>query len=127
MRQQWLYKYPVCDLLNAAKRKHEHHVSRLKWWMEKRQEVFNAIRSDDGLQISESLVAQYAKTGYLSSGPEVTINPELKKQLGECTDKISIHKNLVDDYAGYVDLLNSRPPQEQFDLQIDDWKFFFGS
>lgn len=110
---------------SAAQAKVDHHRSRLKWWTEKRDEILTQIKSD-GLQVSESLVAEYAKTGYMNCRAKVTIDPDMQEKLNECVSKQDEHKMCVSLYDPYVGVLSDRSDTETLELNPDDWTFFFG-
>lgn len=125
MRSEWKFSYAITNLFNAATAKRDHHKSRFDWWTSKRGEVMDQIK-EDGLQVSESLVSQYSKTGYAVSEAEVKIDPKFQKQLDECVSKMKHHKSKVDSYQVYVEVLGSRPGGDSLELNVDDWTFFFG-
>ncbi len=125
LRSEWVYPYTVDKILAAAKHKRDHHKSRHEWWSKKKDEVFCTIR-EGGLEISESLVSQYSKTGYGAAQAQVKVDPELQKKLDECIGKLNLHKSLIDSYSAYVEVFESRPSGECYNLHIDDYQFFFG-
>lgn len=126
LREKWLFTMTVGGVYDGAKAKYDHHQSRIEWWRAKKDEVFAKIKGDGGLKISESLVAQYNKTGYGNAGVGVEVDPELQKQLDECVRKIGEHKVKADSYHAYVEVLANRPKTDTLDLTVDDWQFFFG-
>jgi hypothetical protein len=107
----------------------DHHKSRLEWWKVKKEEALQKIR-DGGIEVHESLVSQYSKTGYTGGGhvaeAQIMVDSTLQKDLDECAGKIRMHQAKIEDYSAYVELLSKRPQNDRFDLHMDDWQHFFG-
>lgn len=133
-RDEWTFKYTANELSAAAAEKHRYHKSRVVWWTAKKGEVMTAIK-ETGIEISESIVDELAKSGYstannnmnaMRNGPQVKVNEDLVRKLMECVSKIAAHEVRVSTYEGWNQALCSAPAPTAFDLNINDWLFFFG-
>lgn len=125
LRDKWTFGMKIGEVLAGAKAKRDHHNSRVAWWEAKKSEVFATIK-EGGLKISESLVSQYAKTGYATASVDLEVDPDLQKKLDECVRKIGDHRAKADSYAAYVEVLSTRPGGDTIELAVEDWQFFFG-
>jgi hypothetical protein len=126
-RHEWKFMYTADRLLGAATTKKAWHESRLHWWAKKRDEIKETIKSE-GIEIDESVA--FGTETYLSNksthrGSTVSIRNDLVKDLTECVNKVSEHQNKVKDYDAWMQVLTSQG-QATFDLNQDDWLFFFG-
>lgn len=123
----WKFSYTADKLLAAALIKKDWHEGRLKWWAAKRDEVKETIKAE-GIEVDESVAfgtdAFYShKSGH--RGASVSIRNDLVKDLTECVQKAAEHQSKVKDYDAWIQVLGSQG-QTTFDLNQDDWLFFFG-
>lgn len=128
LRHEWVYRYPVSELLAASKTKLDHHKSRLAWWQNKKEETFQKVK-EGGIEVHESIVAQYAKTGYSNTGSHsatIMVDQTLQKDLNECAAKIVEHSGKINEYSAFVQVLSNRPADDRYDLELEDWLYFFG-
>jgi hypothetical protein len=125
-RSEWTFPYTADKLLEAATVKRSFHAGRLEWWQNQQKQVEDKIRSE-GIEIDESVAAGksdfHSNTTYRA--PTVSIRNDLVVDLRECNEKISEHKTKVKDYDAWTQVLASQG-QSSFDLNQDDWLFFFG-
>ena len=120
-RQNWEFEYTAGVLADAALKKKEYRESRAAWWQEQQEIIMSKIKSD-GLTITESVAAKYNTSA--TYGPELSIDPELKKKLAECHEKIREHLAAVRDYDGWFQVLNGNK-ESRVQLKHNDWLFFF--
>lgn len=131
-RTAWKFSYTADKLLEAAKIKREYHESRLKWWLDKQEEIKTKIK-EEGIEIDESLAFDHAKDGRLGTasnnfnyrGPVASIRNDLLTDLNETVNKAAEHRGKLRDYKSWEQVLASQG-QAAFDLNQDDWLFFFG-
>ena len=124
-REAWIFSYQGQALADAAQAKIKHHSERLEWWKQKKNEVTATIRSE-GLEVDEKIALQYSnpKARDWDRGGEVLIRNDLRKQLAECFEKLSYHTETINEYEAWFQTLSAHPEQ-QFELDINDWLFFF--
>lgn len=128
-RNEWEFTYKGVALLKAALAKKKYHGERLKWWMKKKEEVLSTIRKS-GVEVNESIVDELRKSGYSTSnnvnvaGGTIRIRADLVAKLQECSTKVDAHTGLVRDYDGWTQAFGDSK-DDDFDLQIGDWLFFF--
>jgi hypothetical protein len=120
-RSGWKFSYAADKLLAAATTKKNWHEGRLKWWDDKKKEVMTSIKAE-GLEIDESVALGYSNS---SRNTSVNIRTDFLRDLNECIGKISEHKTKLQDYDAWTQVLASQG-QASFDLNQDDWLFFFG-
>lgn len=126
-RTSWDFTYTADKLFVAASAKKEWHESRLNWWMSKRDEIKEKIKSE-GIEVDESVAS--GTDAYLSNksshrGASVSIRNDLVVDFHECASKVTEHQNRIKDYDAWVQVLESQG-QASLELQQDDWLFFFG-
>lgn len=131
LRDEWRFTHTAEELLTAATAQRDFRAGRVKVWEDKKQEVITRIR-ESGINVNDSIAAEMsANPGkYLSThgrrGPQITIDATMQADLDECFSKIQHHRELLDQYAAWVQVFDSRDATETFELQHDDWMFFFG-
>lgn len=131
-RGLWKFPYLADKLLAASIVKQDYHKDRLKWWLDKQDEIKEKIKSE-GIEIDESLAVDFVKdrTGSASNnfsnyrGPVASIRNDLLNDLGECVSKSNEHRGKMRDYNAWEQVLSSQG-SASFDLYQDDWLFFFG-
>ncbi len=121
MRDKWNFPYTADKLHDAAIAKHEFHTARLAWWTKKKEEVMTQIKAE-GLEIDESVALGFSNSGRNTS---VSVRNDLLRDLNECVAKVNEHTAKVKDYDAWIQVLKSQG-QSSFDLNQDDWLFFFG-
>lgn len=121
-RTGWEFNYKASDVLRGATDKLNHHKARTEWWAKKKAETVARIRSE-GLEINES-VADLHSNSY-NRGASVQVRNDLMRDLQECGEKGREHREKSDDYAAWVQVLESQG-EAHFPLHHDDWMFFFG-
>lgn len=128
-RNEWTVPYTGLTLAGAAEAKKLFHKERHEWWAEKRAEVIEKIKSD-GLEVTDSIVDELSKTGYANTasmghGPTVQIDAALQNHLAEAHSKMKQHEKLVKEYDAWAQMMHSQR-DAIFNLQLDDWTYFFG-
>lgn len=122
-RKDWQFEYNTKQVLQAARTKALHHADRLKWWESKQSEVMTKMR-ESGIEITQSLAMQYqSQPGF---APNVSIKPEVQRELTECFQKINEHKSKQADYECWVEILSATNDGHNLSLDHDDWLHFFG-
>ncbi len=122
-RSQWKFDYTASKLLEAAKKKKEHHEARYEFWLSKKKEVMEKVK-DGGINVVESLGGyQGGKSGYMD--PEIEIDAALRKGLEECHTKLKEHERKIRDYEGWIQLFLAQP-EARMPLDQDDFLYFFG-
>lgn len=128
-RNEWTVQYTGAKLADAAKAKIDFHEGRLKFWGGKKGEVMAEIRAE-GIEINESIADQlnasnaYATTS-MGHGPSVTIRNDLLEKMQEAHGKVGTHEGLIKQYQAWAQMMVAHP-EAVFQLQHDDWMFFFG-
>src|SRR6266446_1614774 len=124
-RTLWKFSYQANKLLEAAEIKHNWHEGRLNWWVKKREEIKDKIRSE-GIEIDESVANndENYKFSTAHRGTSVNIRNDLLVDLNECISKVKEHQAKIRDYNSWIQVLASQG-QSSFDLNQDDWLFFF--
>ena len=120
-RNLWKFNYTSDILLKAATEKLNWHKERHDWWSSKKEEIMTIIKAS-GLEIDESVAMGYSNSGRQTS---VNIRTDLLKDLNECVSKIDEHKRKIADYDSWVQVFENRG-NFAYDLDQDDWLFFFG-
>lgn len=124
-RASWRFPYTADKLLKAATDKKGFHETRKAWWETKRDEIKADIR-EKGLEIDESIAhgsPKFSASNYRD--PIVQINNEMLRDLQETLEKVREHGDKVKDYDAWCQVLASQG-QVTFDLNHQDWLFFFG-
>ncbi len=125
-RTSWKFSYQADKLLEAAELKRNWHEGRLNWWVKKREEIKDKIRAE-GIEIDESVAyddEHYKFSSNVNRGPSVNIRNDLVVDLNECVSKVKEHQAKIRDYNSWIQVLASQG-QASFDLNQDDWLFFF--
>jgi histidinol-phosphate/aromatic aminotransferase/cobyric acid decarboxylase-like protein len=125
VRDEWKFTYTASKLAEGARAQKAFRESRVAWWTEQKAKVMAEIR-ESGLNVSESVAASISN--YATSamnGPQVTINADLQRKLGECHTKIGTHTNAVAEYDGWIQVLDANAEQ-RLELTQADWLYFFG-
>lgn len=123
-RDDWVFDYPVLELLAAAKTKQEIHQAKLKWWTEKQAEVMQNLR-ESGIDIKDSVAAGYAATKGIFR-PQVVVDPGLQRDLIECREKMRHHTELIENYKSWIQIFQDTKLVHTLSVDHDDWQFFFG-
>jgi len=128
-RDDWVVPYTGNALLAAATGKLEFHEGRRKWWGEKKEELIGKIRAE-GINVTESVVDELGKLGYHTSnaaigGPTIQIDAGLAAQVREAAQKVHEHDGKIAQYKAWMQMLEAHQ-NANFDLDHDDWMFFFG-
>lgn len=133
MRNSWKFSYSVFEVLAGARAQLEYHNTRLVFWNKKREDILAKIK-DDGIKIDESVIEKLAASGStysnfgLNNGPQVSVKQEYLEELNECNSKITQRRASVDQYTGWVKILETEGDSHRvLELEHDDWNFFFKS
>lgn len=124
-RDEWKFEFNAETLSSAAKDKAEIHNQKRNWWEQKKAEVMQKIK-DSGIEVQDSVAASYSNTKG-SFGPQIKIDAGLQRDLTECQDKIMQHHNKNISYAGWFLIMSKASPDDVFDLDYEDWLYFFGN
>lgn len=123
-RNEWSFEYTASQLAAAAEKKKNHHLQRENWWKSQKEETVKRI-SETGIQVHDSVAAQYSTAKSSGFGPQVVIDPTMERDLQECQQKIAVHNTLASEYEGWrqVLIVNAETP---LSLDHSDFLFFFG-
>ena len=121
-RNKWQFRYPCGELAEAAKKKRNTRIERLKWWEVQKEKVMAEVRAS-GIEVSESVAAAYSNTKALM-GPQVMVRHDLQTKLTECHNKIIEHSTAAREYDGWQQILSNASGERE--LTSDDWLYFFG-
>lgn len=130
-RDEWTFTHTAEHLLSAATAQRDFRAARVKVWEEKKAEVIGRIR-ESGLTVTESLAdgmgsasPKYNISTHSHRGAQITIDPTMQADLNECTTKVREHRELEKAFAAWVQVFEAHL-NKSFDLDHDDWQFFFG-
>jgi len=122
-RKDWKFEYQGNQLRDAAIKKRDEHITKRDWWIGKKQEVIMQVPKT-GITVHDSVAAGYSHTKG-AFGPQISIDPALQQDLGECHSKIMSHDQYVREYDGWVQVLTANVTA-RLPLNHDDYMFFFG-
>jgi hypothetical protein len=124
-RNDWTFDHTAARLAEAAEAKVKHHEARLAFWHDSRASVLAAIRTD-GIEIDEKIVMgfQTPKAQDWQRANRVSIRDDLRAQLDECHDKLRWHTEHLEQFKGWLALLNANP-EARLPLDGEDWRYFF--
>lgn len=120
-RDKWVFQITPDKLLAATKARVEHHTKRLEFWRGCKESTLAELK-DKGLSVADSQAAGTSNTRY---GALVVVDPTYQRQLNESHSKIGEHHQHVVTYSGWVEVLSANP-RPSYDLNADDYLFFFG-
>jgi hypothetical protein len=128
-REDWKVPYSNMELAKAAEKKIGVHNDRRARWLKKKTDLIEEIKNK-GITVTESVVDELMKMDYSNAtrafgGPTVQIDAGLQSQLIEATRKVHEHIAKRDEYRAWHAMMTGIPGQ-QFELDHDDWMFFFG-
>lgn len=129
IREDWKVQKPAKELLDAAVFKTGFHEGRITFWRGKKDELIVKLKSE-GINVTESLVEEMGKASYISTrayghnGPNVQIDQGMLAQINEAQGKVTKHEELLSEYRTWSEML--KDTNKTFELDYDDWKFFFG-
>jgi hypothetical protein len=115
-RGDWLFVYPVGEVLAGAQGKLAYHEKRVTFWQAEREQAVEAVKGA-GFQVRE-----YEVTG--GKDTQVVVDPTLQARLGQCSGKLREHQAKVKEYRQWVATLETQRPEEHIDLTMDDALFF---
>lgn len=130
-RDEWTVPYDGKALLDAACEKAKFHETRKDWWARKKEQLAEELKTT-GVTINESVVDEIGKLGYTTmanvggrAGPDVQLDQKLVSQLRECYAKVNEHVTKIAGYKAWMQMLEAHQ-SARFDLDNDDWMYFFG-
>ncbi len=123
-KHEWEFEFTASKLKEGAVTKKEIHTKKLAWWEQKKKETMDKVRAS-GIEIRDSVAATYSNTkgGF---GPQIEVDGGMQRDLTECQSKIMEHSNLVQQYDGWIQVLEANN-EARLKLHHDDWLFFFGN
>jgi hypothetical protein len=125
LRNSWAFKFNAKKLVEAAKKKAEHHKARLKFWEGTKEKVMAEVR-ESGIEVSESAAGASYQNSTRGFGPQVMVRVDLQTRLTECHNKLQEHAAKIAEYEGWVEVLEGNP-EDQLQLNSDDYLFFFST
>ena len=123
LRNEWKFNRTAVELAEAAKAKNAHHLERMAWWEDQKAKTMAEVK-ESGIEVSESLATQYSNTSAMG-GPQVMVRNDLQKKPSECHTKIQEHDKKAREYDGWAQVMTAAVPAT-YDLNNDDWLYFFG-
>ncbi len=124
LRDRWVFEYTANKLAEAATRKREWHKGRTEFWKAAKDKVMGEVK-ESGIEVSESAGGGNYTSNSLRNAPQVMVRNDLQQKLTECHQKIQEHLAKTQEYDGWVQVLNGNP-EARFQLNSDDYLFFFG-
>jgi predicted Zn-dependent protease len=130
-RGQWKFAYSGAALAIASQIKVDYHKSRLEFWENRQKEVEEQIQKS-GIKIDKSQLLRIANNtsqGFSASNAysrqsTVEIDETMLRDLNECIEKVRGHRQLFDDYRGWLQLFNAQK-DSTLKLHHDDYLYFF--
>lgn len=119
-RTHWAFNYKAHEVLAGAKIKQAFHQERLAFWQQKHGEVKGKIK-EDGIDFEESLSNMHSNS-YRQTG--VSVRDDLMRDLQECNQRVSVHRDKIDGYEAWIEVLSSQGAAS-LELTQDDWLYFF--
>ncbi len=124
-KQFWQFSYTVAQVLAGAQVKLEWHKGREAHWSKTKEEVIVKIK-DEGLEIDESLAGSGSNVNY-GRRTEINVRNDLMRDLHESDGKVKEHAAKVQEYGGWVQVLEAQKPADTLQLTQADWLYFFHS
>lgn len=124
-RDQWEFPYPADMIMHAAQNKLRWHTARLEVWV-RTQKVLEDKIQQEGIVIDRG--AEPESMSYSNKhmgGPQIRIDDVLVHHHRQATNKITEHKNRVDSFKTWIEILGSQG-KSAYPMRHDDWMFFFG-
>lgn len=127
-RAQWVFLYTAGQLAHGAQKQKDYREDRAKAWERAQEKVMTEIRSS-GIEVTEDVMAQlqisasYSKSGGMR-GPTVSINQDLADKFNKCVGKVKEHKDLAEQYEGWIQALQAQPEKE-LEVTQQDFLYFF--
>ena len=115
-RNEWLFRYTVGELLAAARARLAHHEARRVWWNDE-YAAAAAKAKTAGVEVRE-----YDVTG--GKNAQMVFDPALQGRVNECSQKRESHRKSAEGFAQWVAVLESQPPGNTFDVNMDDALYF---
>lgn len=115
-RTDWLFSYPIEQVLDGAKSKLVYHEARGEFWRAEREKAVAAVKSA-GFEVRE-----YEVTG--GKDVQVVVDQTLSARLQQCSAKIREHVGKIKEYRQWVAVLATQRADEHIDLHMDDALYF---
>lgn len=123
-RNDWKFQLPAKDLLDAADGKAKVHQAKKEWWEKKKAETIAKVK-ESGIEVHDS-IASYVSNTKGDYGAQIVIDPTLQRDLNECHGKIQIHDATAKSYVAWVKILGLAKPTDTYELDQQDYEYFFG-
>ncbi len=123
-RSEWEFEYTASTLADGARKQKAFREGRVVWWTNAKAEVMTRVK-EGGIEVSESVAAGLSNYSTQKSGPQVLVRHDLQQKLTECHGKIIEHQQAVDEYDGWIQVLENNP-ESRLKLTQADWLYFFG-
>lgn len=125
LKHEWEFEYTASALALAAEAQRAFRQTRVEAWEAKKLEVMAKVK-ESGLTVHEGPAAGFQNyTSNAGQGAHVMVDTTLQADLSECVLKIKEHRAAVQQYTGWVQVLQANP-ESRLKLHQDDWLFFFG-
>ena len=115
-RGDWLFSYPVEEVLAGAKAKLAYHEKRGEFWRAEREKAVEAVKGA-GFQVRE-----YEVTG--GKDTQVVVDQTLTARLQQCSAKTREHIGKIKEYRQWIAVLSTQRMDEHIDLHMDDALYF---
>lgn len=128
-RDEWEFEYTATKLAEGAEAQKNFRLARVAWWTDKKATIMAEVK-ESGLEVTESLAAQYGSTMSVSNArgggaPQINVRHDLQMKLVECHTKVETHTRAAAEYDGWIQVLRANPEQ-RLKLTQEDWLYFFG-
>lgn len=128
-RDEWEFEYTATKLAEGAEAQKTFRLARVAWWTDKKATIMAEVK-ESGLEVTESIAAQYGSTMSVSNArgggaPQINVRHDLQMKLVECHTKVEAHTRAAAEYDGWIQVLRANPEQ-RLKLTQEDWLYFFG-
>jgi hypothetical protein len=128
-RAGWTFTYTAGQLAYGAQKQKDYREDRSRLWSATQEKVMAEIRAS-GIEITQDVMTQlqisatYTKSGGMNRGPTVSINQDLADKFAQCVAKVKEHKDLAEQYEGWIQTLSAQSEKE-LEVTQQDFLFFF--
>lgn len=128
-RHEWTVEYTGANLAKGARAQLTFRKGRLDAWEQKKAQIMDEVK-EKGLTVHEDVAEEMYKmssnsVSALHGGATIMVDRTLQNDLNRCVDRIRSNREKIGEYEGWVQMLEAHP-EDVFELEIDDWNYFFG-
>lgn len=128
-RHEWEFKYTGAALAAAARAQADYRAGRLTFWKGEKEKIMQLVK-EKGLSVHEDMIDRIgvsnAKYGSaVQRGAQIMVDRTMQEDLNRAMERIQHHEQLEKEYRAWEQVMAAHPEQ-QVDLNHDDWIYFFG-